>query len=91
MSVAGGGGGGGDGAVLLGSGVAAGGVLVSLEVATVCREGTEGGGTAMPRLLLHSRQGEKLFQPLNTLHVHENSGKCSFRRHRCYVRAPKKL
>lgn len=91
VSVAGGGGGGG-GAVLLGSEVPAGGgeALVSLELATVCRGGTEGGGTAMPRLLLHSGQGGKQFQPLNTLHVHENSGKCSLRQHRNYISVQKK-
>lgn len=95
VSVAGGGGGGGGGggAVLLGSEVPAGGggALVSLELATVCREGTEGGGTAMPRLLLHSGQGGKRFQPLNALHFHENSGKCSLRQHRNYISVPKKL
>lgn len=61
VSVAGGGGGGG-GAVVLGSkkpaGGGGGGVTVS---ATVCKMGTEGGGTAMPRLDLHSGQGEKTF------------------------------
>lgn len=60
----GGGGGGGEKAGILGSTSSAGGgggggrlSLVGLE--TVCKVGTDGGGTAMPRLDLQTRQKEK--------------------------------
>lgn len=40
---------------------------MSVGLLTDCKVGTEGGGTAIPRLDLHSREREKHLQLLNNL------------------------